>query len=203
MRRLFVAILGCLLAFNGQAQQVFPAAAEFIVLRTDRVAVPTGESTHLNCLVQGLGDAAQISCETHTAGGGLALIVYHVALVVGSNQVGYVVSCGGGLVWRIRCKPLSTGQVLRGSVEGDKLSLVVGNKARTYRIETSAHIGPLTRKRGSDDATASPTPGELAEPSVKLAVEKSNDSVSSDATRSAGFVSQHSQGYGVFRAEWR
>jgi hypothetical protein len=65
--------------------------------------------------------------------------------------------------------------VLKGSVEGDKLSLTVGNKTKTYRVETSAYIGPLSRKKRVDDATASPKPGEVTGPSVKLAVEKSGN----------------------------
>lgn len=109
--------LGCLVVFSALVQ-ASAATGEFIVLRTDRVAVPTGESTHLNCSVAGTGDAAQINCESHTTGNGPAPIVHHVALVVGSNQVGYIVSCGGGLIRRIGCQPLSVGQVLKGSVPG-------------------------------------------------------------------------------------
>jgi hypothetical protein len=38
-------------------------------MRTDRVVVTTGESTHLNCSVIGLGDDAQINCESHSGDG--------------------------------------------------------------------------------------------------------------------------------------
>jgi hypothetical protein len=162
----------CLLALNSQAQYVPTAQAEFAVLRTDRVVVSTGESTHLNCSVVGMGDAAQMNCESHTSGSGVPL-VYHIALIVGSDKVGCVVSCGGGLVWRIGCHALSAGQVLKGTVDGGKLHVSVGSKTKTYRVETSAYIGPLT-KASPDESTASATPpGALPtdqEPSVKLAV---------------------------------
>jgi hypothetical protein len=172
--------MACLLVVSIQAQQVSSTPGEFIVLRTDRISVPSGQSTHLNCSITGSGDAAQISCESHTSPNGVALIVYHVALVVGSNQVGYVVSCGGGLVWRIKCHPLATGQVLKGSVQGDRLAVTIDSKARTYRIETSAYVGPLTTRTSVSESSTSPSPQEPSiEPSVKLAVEKSDKSTSS------------------------
>ncbi len=113
-----------------------------------------------------------MNCESHTSGSGVPL-VYHVALVVGSDKVGYVISCGGGLVWRIGCHPLSAGRLLRGTVEGGKLHVSTGSKTKTYRIETSAYIGPLTK--GSSDesntsATAPGVPSTAPDPSVKLAV---------------------------------
>jgi hypothetical protein len=171
MGRLLATLFFCVLALSGHAQQSSPAQAEFAVLRTDRVVVSTGESTRLNCSVVGMGDAAQISCESQS-GSGIPL-VYHVALVVGSNHVGYVVSCGGGLVRRIGCQPLSAGQVLKGSIEGDKLHVPVGSKIKSYRIETSAYIGP-PGKGSSDESTTTATPpnapSAAPEPSVKLAV---------------------------------
>jgi hypothetical protein len=97
MGRLVAACFGCLLALSAQAQQVSTAQAEFAILRTDRVTVTTGESTHLNCSVVGTGDAAQLSCESHTSGSGEPL-TYNVALLVGSDKVGYIVSCGGPVV---------------------------------------------------------------------------------------------------------
>lgn len=179
MRRPLAMLLGsCLLATGSQAQQASPNPTEFIVLRADRVAVPTGESTHLNCSVIGIGDAAQIRCESHTSGSGPSLIVYHVALVVGSNQVGYIVSCGGGLVWRIGCQPLTVGQVLKGTVHGDKISLSVGTKSKTYTVQSSAYIGPLTtRANQSEGATSRSQEESGEEASVKRAaqVNKSDD----------------------------
>ena len=188
MGRLFAALLGSLLlVVITQAQDVSSAPTEFVVLRTDRmdVPVPDGETTttHLNCSVVGSGDAAQISCESQTSGTqtsgsgpysaavrGLAarLHVYHLALVVGSNHVGYVVSCESGHLLT-RCQPLSTGQVLKGSVHGDKLTVSVDSKPRNYTVETSAYIGPLT---------ARPVEQPSAGPTVKLAVEKSGKSES-------------------------
>jgi hypothetical protein len=173
MGRISAALFFCALALSAQAQQGAPAQAEFAVLRTDRVTVTTGDSTRLNCSVVGMGDAAQINCESQS-GSGIPL-VYHLALVVGSNHVGYVVSCGGGLVRRIGCQPLSAGQVLKGSIEGDKLHIPVGSKTKTYRIETSAYIGPLGKGSPDEPTTAATPPGASAiarEPSVKLAVHK-------------------------------
>ena len=175
-RKVLAAIAGlaCLCsAARGQA------ASEFIVLRTDRVQVSTENSTHLNCSVIGTGDAAQIHCDSYS-GSGIPLVVYHVALVVGSNQVGYIVSCGGGLVWRISCHPLATGQVLKGAVQGDKLAVSEGKKSRSYRIEQSAYIGPLTThtsSTGNAGETAAPIP-TAPDPSLKraAAVEKSDNS---------------------------
>jgi hypothetical protein len=60
------------------------------------VTVSDGESTHLNCSVVGTGDAVQMNCESHTGSG--EPLAYHVALLVGSDKVGYIVSCGGLVV---------------------------------------------------------------------------------------------------------
>jgi len=215
MGRLSATFFSCVLAISAQAQQGSPAQAEFAVMRTDRVTVPSGESTHLNCSIVGTGDAVQLNCESHTSGSGDPL-VYHVALLVGSDKVGYVVSCGGPVVLegpgdgskrdkmraimsrlsgggtpdidkelerhhqqrvaeaeRIACHPLSAGQVVKGSVDSGKLRISVSDETKTYRIETSAYIGPLTK--GSPDESTSTTsppgaPSTVAEPSVKLAV---------------------------------
>ncbi|MGA8152753.1 MAG: PEGA domain-containing protein [Terriglobales bacterium] len=216
MRRLSATCFACWLALSAQAQQVPPAQAEFAVLRTDRVVVSTGESTHLNCSVVGTGDAAQMNCESHTSGSGEPL-VYHVALLVGSDKVGYIVSCGGPVVvegpgngsrgdrikqslvnltgggmpevqkqleqhhqqrvaeaQRIACHALSAGQVVKGSVESGNLHISVGSETKTYRIETSAYIGPLT-KGSSPDASS------VSEPGVKLAAQKEASGSSSSS----------------------
>lgn len=133
--------------------------SEFIVLRTDRVVTwtATGESAHLDCSILGTGDTSQIHCNSQTFGSGISR-VYHVALVVGSNRVGYVISCGGGLLRRIGCKPLTAGQVLKGTVKGDQLSVVVeGTKNKHYRVETSAYIGPGNRENTMDQSATSLT----------------------------------------------
>lgn len=175
MQRFIATLLVSSLALVSRAQQVSPAPTEFAVLRTDRVVVRTGESTHLNCSIVGVGDAAQLSCDSQT-GSGIPL-VYHVALVVGSNHVGYVVSCGGGLVWRIHCRALSAGQVLKGAVDGGKLTVSLDSKTRTYRIETSAYIGSLggnpnsKEPIGSSPRPGDPSEGTSTEPSVKRAVQ--------------------------------
>ena len=189
MNRFFAGLLVSLLTLSIQAQQVPPAPTEFAVLRADRVVEST-ENSHLDCAVIGVGNAAQISCETQPAGSGVPL-VYHVALVVGSNQVGYIVSCGGGLVRRIGCHPLSAGQLLKGSVENDKLRVSVDGKTKTYRIETSAYIGPLTRKASDESTPSAATPREPSEtmssqPSVKRAVEVETSSEAASSSRQTG-----------------
>jgi hypothetical protein len=209
MRRLRGACLAFLVALSAHAQQGSPAQADFAVLRTDRVTVNTGESSRLNCSVTGLGDAAQISCESQS-GSGIPL-VYHVALVVGSNHVGYVVSCGGGLVRRIGCQPLSAGQVLKGSIDGDKLHVPTGGKTRTYRIETSAYIGPLGKGTPDEPNAESPpsAPPTATEPTVKFAAhtEKSGgsnsgaeqaDQTSSPATTAKVMVSSEPTGGDIY-----
>ena len=173
MNRFLTILAVCALALSGRAQQV-PVASEFAVLRTDRVVVHTGESEHLSCSITGMGDTAQISCDSSTGSG--VPLVYHIALVVGSNHVGYVVSCGGGLVWRIHCSALSAGQVLKGFVDGGKLTVSLDSKTRTYRVETSQYIGPLGGKsspQGSVDPLRPPAPveGPNAGPSVKRTVQ--------------------------------
>ncbi|MGA2647961.1 MAG: hypothetical protein ABSF15_24960 [Candidatus Sulfotelmatobacter sp.] len=94
---LFSALFFSVLALTADAQQGSPDQAEIAVMRTDRLVVTAGDSTHLNCSFIGSGDAAQMNCESHTSGSGETL-VYHAALVVGSDKVGYVVSCGGPVV---------------------------------------------------------------------------------------------------------
>jgi hypothetical protein len=67
--------------------------------------------------------------------------------------------------------------VFKGSVKGDRLSVLLGTKTRNYTVETSSYIGPLTRNPNPNESTASPTPQEPSpEPRVKLAVEKSGKS---------------------------
>lgn len=144
-----------------QARGVQTDASEFIVLRTDRVVTwtSTGESSHLNCSILGMGDASQVRCDSRTSDTGISR-VYEVALVVGSNRVGYVISCGGGLIRRIGCKALTAGQVLKGSVSGGKLSIVENSKTKHYRIETSAYIGPV-RGNGSSTELAGDPPAAV------------------------------------------
>ena len=153
MRRQFVILLGLAVAIGSHGQHSSPAPDDFAVLRTDRVVVHTGESERLSCSITGLGNGAQINCDS-TAGSGVPL-VYQVALVVGSNHVGYIVSCGGGLVRRVHCRALSAGQVLKGSVEGGKLSVGLDGKVRAYRVETSAYIGPVGARASPESSVES------------------------------------------------
>jgi len=186
MKRLFAGLLVCVLSQISQSQQPLPPVNEFAVMHTDRVVAHAGESEHLSCSITGLGDAAQISCDSR-AGSGVPL-VYQIALVVGSDHVAYLVSCGGGLVWRVRCRPLSAGQVLRGSVQGGKLSVDLGGKARTYRVETSAYIGPIRAKRDPDDSvdSSAPSEGSDAAPGVKRAAHVERASEPDTALGTAG-----------------
>ena len=174
----------CLVASIGLAQET---PAEFAVLRADRVVVPIGESEHLSCSISGIGNEAEMSCESHK-GEGIPL-VFHVALVVGSNHVAYVVSCGGGLVRRIGCQALSAGQVLKGTVGGGKLSVALGAKTKTYRVETSSYIGPV-RVDSSTSAAKSPSEPEPAEepavqPSVKRTIQTERSGQSTDVRHEA------------------
>lgn len=199
MRRQSILICWILAALVGLSAQARPdsAQSEFIVLRTDRVAIPEGQTTGLNCSIVGSGNTAQISCESHSSGCdphasdnaygsapceigtglgrklGTRPSVYHVALVVGSNQVGYLVSCSGGGLIKKGCQPLATGQVLKGTVHGDKLSLALDSKVRNYTVETSAYIGPLT---ATGEATTPASEEHGPEANVKLAVEESRQS---------------------------
>jgi hypothetical protein len=63
--------------------------------------------------------------------------------------------------------------VLKGSVKGDRLSLLVDTQTRSYTVETSAYIGPVTTNPNQNESTASRSSQESStEPTVKLAVEK-------------------------------
>jgi hypothetical protein len=128
--------------------------ADFLVLRTDRVTewVSRGQSTRLDCSIVGLGNTAQINCTSSTSastnGMGTPPLVYQVALVVGSNKVGYIISCGGAVLRRIGCEPLTSGQSLHGFIEGGRLSLEVGSKTKGYSVVTSAYFGSANPDNG-------------------------------------------------------
>lgn len=190
MKRSLMILTVCALGLSGRAQQA-PVTSEFAVLRTDRVVVHTGESEHLSCSITGMGDTAQISCDSSTGSG--VPLVYHIALVVGANHVGYIVSCGGGLVWRIHCRALSAGQVLKGFVDGGKLTVSLDAKTRTYRVETSQYIGPLGGKSSPQEPVDSSRPpaaveGAGAGPSVKrtMQTQRSGDPDPPPATQTDG-----------------
>ena len=203
MKRVVTAFLVCSLCFCAYAQKMSPPEGEFAVLHTDRVIVTTGEEKRLNCSIVGSEDAAQMNCESHT-GGGIPL-VYHVALVVGSNHVGYLISCGGGLVRRIGCKALTAGQVLRGSIEDGKLSLYVDAKDRNYRIETSAYIGPIqatqsvdgSRTPSGDDANTAPAVKRAAQTEIPKSSMSQDDQPNSPST-SKVMVSSEPSGADIF-----
>lgn len=133
--------------------------AEFLVLRSERVVrwVYAGQSASLNCSITGMGNMAQMMCRSYTMQNGVPL-VFHTALVVSSDGVGYIVACGGGLLWRIGCKPLVAGQSLKGSVEGGKLALIVASKTRSYRIVTSAYVGSLAQEADHGHLPTPPAP---------------------------------------------
>jgi hypothetical protein len=120
---------------------------KFAVFRADRVTVwvSTGQREHLSCSITGFGNSAQMNCSSYKSMGSIPL-VYDMALVVGSDGVAYVIACGGGLLRRIGCRPLTAGQAREGFVDGSKLSLLDGDKFRGYRVQTSAYIGPFEGK---------------------------------------------------------
>ena len=168
MFRHLLALTICASAASILAQEQQPFT-DFAVLRSDRVVTYAGEGTSLNCNIVGTGDTAQFRCESHTGSG--VPLVYHVALIVGSNHVGYVVSCGGGLMRRIGCQTLSAGQVVKGSVQGGKIALLLDNKTRNYRIETSSYIGPLGTSANAAEGGGFASPQGTTAPEVKRAAQ--------------------------------
>ncbi len=166
---LAVAMGTSLCTVNGKQGQL----TKFAVLRADRVTVwvSTGQREHLSCSITGFGNSAQMNCNSYKSAGSIPL-VYDMALVVGSDGVAYVIACGGGLLRRIGCRPLTAGQARVGFVDGGKVSLLDGDKFRGYRVQTSAYIGPF---EGSDRAEspanpkAMPVDDQRIEPPAALA----------------------------------
>lgn len=78
--------------------------------------------------------------------------------------------------------------MIKGSIEGDKLHVPIGGKTKTYRIETSAYIGPLGKGSPAESSTAATPPSATSNspgPSVKLAVHtETAGGSSSDAAQS-------------------
>jgi hypothetical protein len=75
--------------------------------------------------------------------------------------------------------------VLKGSIQSGKLSVELDSKARTYRVETSAYIGPIGTKAGSDNSGASSPPDESSTaPRVKSAahIERAGESGPANST---------------------
>ncbi len=145
------------------------------MLRTDRVKerVSSGQYAHLNCSIIGSGDMAQINCDSSTSTSG-DLLIYQVALLVGSNQVGYIIACGGTLLGDVGCERLTAGESLHGFVEGRKFSSLAGSKMKRYRVISSQYIGSLTQDKGSETPASSPSavqPVELSRPSEQIATQ--------------------------------
>jgi hypothetical protein len=117
----------------------------FFVLRSDQITVwvSLGQRESLSCSITGTGDNAQMQCNSYSTENSFPL-VYHTALLVGSDGVGYVVKCGGGLLRRIGCHPLNAGSVLPGIVKGGKIAISEGEKTSSYGIVTSAFIGNVS-----------------------------------------------------------
>jgi len=133
-------------AFAG-AKKVPESTTNFSVLRADRITVwvSTGHRENLSCTIIGTGYFAQMRCTSYSTEGAIPL-VYNTALLVGSDGVGYIVKCGGGLLRRIGCHALRAGLTLQGSIDGGKLSLLEDHKAVSYRIVTSAFVGPVNQE---------------------------------------------------------
>lgn len=138
----FVSLLGPV-RVKGIPERVF----DFFVLRSDRVTVwvSTGQSENLSCSIIGTGYTAQMDCRSYSTAHAIPL-VYNTALLVGSDGVGYIVKCGGGLLRRIGCHPLTAGTVLSGIATGGKISISEGGKTTNYRIVTSAFVGKLPQQ---------------------------------------------------------
>jgi hypothetical protein len=123
------------------------STTDFFVLRADRVTVwvSAGHHENLSCTVIGTGYSAQMRCTSYSTEGAIPL-VYNTALLVGSDGVGYIVKCGGGLLRRIGCHALRAGVTVQGSIDGGKLSLLEENKTASYRIVTSAYVGRVSQE---------------------------------------------------------
>ena len=115
------------------------------MLRSDRVTVwvSTGQHESLSCSITGTGYSAQMQCSSSSSQNSVPL-VYHTALLVGSDGVGYIVKCGGGLLRRIGCHPLNAGIVLPGVVKDGRIAISEGEKTSNYSIVTSAFVGNVS-----------------------------------------------------------
>jgi hypothetical protein len=156
----------------------------FFVLRTDRVTVwvSMGQQENLSCSITGSGDSAQMRCSSYSTENSFPL-VYHTALLVGSDGVGYVVKCGGGLLRRIGCHPLNAGIVLPGVVKGGKIAIAEGEKTSNYSIVTSAFVGDVATQPSSEGRQGTPPEAQTQNvssqgPTVKPAIHNESPGVS-------------------------
>ena len=129
------------------AEHVPGRVSDFFVLRSGRITggASTGHWEDPSCSIIGTGYGADMQCNSYSPQNAIPPI-YNIALFVGSDGVGYVVKCGGGLLRRIDCHPLTAGIVLPGVVTGDKISISEGGKTTTYHIVTSAFVGKLPQQ---------------------------------------------------------
>ena len=135
----------------------------FAVLRSDQVKEwVSGRGEHLICSIAGLGNTAQMNCNTSAPAAG-APLVYHVALIVGPDHVGHVVACGGGILQRLGCEPLTAGGTVTGVIENGKLALKADGKDKFYAVINSSNIGPLT----GDKVAATPATHPPRQPHAK------------------------------------
>lgn len=193
---LITAIFGYVAA-RAASPQATPA--EFAVLRSERVTqwIAKGTQANLNCSILGSGNSAQIHCLSSEYSTGIPL-VYNVSLVVGSNHVGYVIACGGGLLRRIGCEPLTAGQALRGIIDGGKLTVPVGGKSKSYRIITSQYIGPIVPEQPTVVPAPQPsTPPAILQTTSQRASQASSAQPDKPANPGKGKVSLNSDPQGA------
>jgi hypothetical protein len=128
-------------------------------------------------------------CSSYSSQNAIPL-VYNTALLVGSDGVGYIVKCGGGLLRRIGCHPLTAGIVLPGVVAGGKISISAGGKATNYRIVTSAFVGKLSQGASPEPIPEPKAPSrpQLASdgPGVKQAIHSEPSERPSEGTGGVG-----------------
>jgi hypothetical protein len=175
--------------------------ADFQVLRTDRITayVPSGlgvnqsrttQTGQMNCSIMGVGNMAQMNCNssstssTSPAGVRMVARVYQLALLFASNNVGYIVSCPRVLF--ASCEPLTAAQSIHGFIESGNLNLEVGGKTRSYAVVTSAYIGPSAQNTG----TAASTPTLIrATDATSLPPVEAAQSPKPDSTSAVAFTS--------------
>ena len=191
-------IVGLIFTPTGMRSQTLQKASpsvgtDLFVLRSERVTqwVSSGETARLNCSVVGFGNSAQINCQSSTSTTGLAdalkliPLVYNVALVVGSD-VGYLVECGGGLLWRIGCDPLPAGQAIQGTIRRSKLTVTLDGKNKSYSILRSHYIGSI-RKEVPELTHRSVQPEPTGRPSSEAANVGVDPPQQRDLDETAGF----------------
>jgi hypothetical protein len=177
-----------LFALSTPQLQAQRTETDFAVLRSEQVKQWTqGRGEHLICSITGLGDTAQIHCNPSAPAAG-APLVYHVALIVGPDHVGYIVSCGGGILQLAGCETLGQGRTVTGVVEGGKLLVRADGKDRTYAVINSSNIGPLTGDKGPAPKIAPSVEPDPAPAAGRGALTITSEPIGADITIDGKFV---------------